>query len=300
MTMNEFLLSIKDLVVNYGSIQALKGVNLDVKKGEIITLVGSNGAGKSTLMNAIMGIVPIKSGNIFYHGSDIAKTDTKKIVKEKIVLVPEGRLIFPALNVYDNLMMGGYLNSDKENQEEGENGISMEFKRDRHDPGKGNERDFRQTRQIDHAEAVRGDIANDKPEEDGKLLIERVCFKIPRKAGNKRDGADDQVILGAKIWIAKAAAKRIGPDGKQGETDRRHDGRRHDRRDKFPPPGGAKAKDTFQYTANERSTKDCTIAILGTDDAGHGNEGEADPHDDRQTAAKTPDREKLEKRADAG
>lgn len=56
MTMNEFLLSIKDLVVNYGSIQALKGVNLDVKKGEIITLVGSNGAGKSTLMNAIMGI----------------------------------------------------------------------------------------------------------------------------------------------------------------------------------------------------------------------------------------------------
>lgn len=66
MTMNEFLLSIKDLVVNYGSIQALKGVNLDVKKGEIITLVGSNGAGKSTLMNAIMGIVPIKSGNIFY------------------------------------------------------------------------------------------------------------------------------------------------------------------------------------------------------------------------------------------
>ena len=76
---------------------------------------------------------------------------------------------------------------DEENQEEGENGISMEFKRDRHDAGKGNERDFRQTRQIDHAEAVRGDIANDKPEEDGKLLIERVCFKIPRKAGDKRD-----------------------------------------------------------------------------------------------------------------
>ena len=176
----------------------------------------------------------------------------------------------------------------------------MEFKRDRHDPGKGNERDFRQTRQIDHTEAVRGDIANDKPEKDGKLLIERVCFKIPRKAGDKRDGADDQVILGAKIWIAKAAAKRIGPDGKQGKPDGRHDGRRHDRRDKFPPPGGAKAKDTFQYAANERSTKDCTIAILGTDDAGHGNEGEADPHDDRQTAAKTPDREKLEKRADAG
>ena len=125
MTMNEFLLSIKDLVVNYGSIQALKGVNLDVKKGEIITLVGSNGAGKSTLMNAIMGIVPIKSGNIFYHGSDIAKTDTKKIVKEKIVLVPEGRLIFPALNVYDNLMMGGYLNSDKENQEEIERVFDM-------------------------------------------------------------------------------------------------------------------------------------------------------------------------------
>ena len=176
----------------------------------------------------------------------------------------------------------------------------MEFKRDRHDPGKGNKRDFRQTRQIDHAEAVRGDIANDKPEENGKLLIERVCFKIPRKAGDKRDGADDQVILGAKIWIAKAAAKRIGPDGKQGETDGRHDGRRHDRRDKFPPPGGAKAKDTFQYTADERSTKDCTIAILGTDDAGYGDEGEADPHDDRQTAAKTPDWEKLEKRADAG
>ena len=175
----------------------------------------------------------------------------------------------------------------------------MEFQRNRHDPGKGNERDFRQTRQIDHAEAVRGDIANDKPEEDGKLLIERVGFEIPRKAGDKRDSTDNQVILGAKIGITKAAAKRIGPDGKQGETDGHHDGRRHDRRDKFPPPRGAKAKDAFQYTADERSTKDCTIAILGTDDAGHGNEGEADSHDDRQTATKTPDREKLEKRTDA-
>ena len=122
----------------------------------------------------------------------------------------------------------------------------MEFKRDRHDPGKGNKRDFRQTRQIDHAEEVCGDIANDKPEEDGKLLIEGVCFEIPSKAGNKRDGADNQVILGAKIWIAKAAAKRICPDGKQRETDGRHNRRRHDRRDKFPPPGCAKAKDTFQ------------------------------------------------------
>ena len=105
--MAEPILKTENLVVSYGSIQALKGVSLEVDKGEIITLVGANGAGKSTLMNAIMGIVPVVSGAVLYKGRTVTRLDTKDKVKQKMILVPEGRMIFPDLNVYDNLMMGG-------------------------------------------------------------------------------------------------------------------------------------------------------------------------------------------------
>ena len=113
----ESILSVQNLHVNYGGIRALRGVSLDVNEGEIITLVGANGAGKSTLMNSIMGLVSKASGSIHYKGEDITTTETAKIVKKGIVLSPEGRHIFPAFTVRDNLMMGGYFSSTRENAE---------------------------------------------------------------------------------------------------------------------------------------------------------------------------------------
>ena len=113
----ESILSVQNLHVNYGGIRAVRGVSLDVNEGEIITLVGANGAGKSTLMNSIMGLVSKASGSIHYKGEDITTTETAKIVKKGIVLSPEGRHIFPAFTVRDNLMMGGYFSSTRENAE---------------------------------------------------------------------------------------------------------------------------------------------------------------------------------------
>lgn len=111
------ILEIKDLAVSYGNIQALRGVDLYVNEGEIISLIGANGAGKSTLMNTIMGLVPPKRGAITYLGENIAGMETREIVKKKAILSPEGRQIFPDLTVLDNLLLGGYFNSEKENEE---------------------------------------------------------------------------------------------------------------------------------------------------------------------------------------
>ncbi|MDI9242400.1 ABC transporter ATP-binding protein [Fusibacillus kribbianus] len=112
------MLSIKDLKVQYGGIQALRGVSLEVDEGEIITLIGANGAGKSTLVNSVMGIVPKSSGSVTYKGTDITKKDTRQIVKSGIILAPEGRHIFPGFTVRDNLMMGGYFGKADANDRE--------------------------------------------------------------------------------------------------------------------------------------------------------------------------------------
>lgn len=112
------ILSVKDLKVQYGGIQALRGVSLEVGEGEIITLIGANGAGKSTLMNSIMGIVPKTSGTVVYRGEDITKRETRQIVKDGIILAPEGRHIFPGFTVKDNLMLGGYYQNAEENEKE--------------------------------------------------------------------------------------------------------------------------------------------------------------------------------------
>ncbi len=109
------VLELDGLQVSYGKIQALRGVSLRVEEGEIITLIGSNGAGKSTTMNAIMGIVPVRDGKISLFGQDVTGQDTRKIVQKGTVLVPEGRQIFPDLTVMDNLLIGGYFHSTKEN-----------------------------------------------------------------------------------------------------------------------------------------------------------------------------------------
>lgn len=106
------MLEIRDLNVYYGGIHALRGVNVDVSKGQIVSIIGSNGAGKSTLLNAISGVVKTASGTIRYEGQDVPKV-INKVVQTGIVQVPEGRLIFANLTVADNLMMGAFLRNDK-------------------------------------------------------------------------------------------------------------------------------------------------------------------------------------------
>ena len=107
--MSDVILSIKDLKINYGGIEAVKGISFDVTRGSIVTLVGANGAGKSSTLRAISGLIKPKEGNIIFEGEDITAGDTTSIVKKGITLVPEGRRIFPDLTVYENLMVGAYI-----------------------------------------------------------------------------------------------------------------------------------------------------------------------------------------------
>ncbi|HIV16988.1 MAG TPA: ABC transporter ATP-binding protein [Candidatus Alectryocaccobium stercorigallinarum] len=111
------LLKLENLVSNYGSIKALKGISFEVNEGEIVTLIGANGAGKSTTMNTISGLKNLNGGKIIYDGQDISKWDARHKVKAGIVLSPEGRQVFPDFSVLDNLLMGGYLQTDSKNQE---------------------------------------------------------------------------------------------------------------------------------------------------------------------------------------
>lgn len=103
------LLRLEKVVVDYGSIHALKEIDIDVNTGGVITLIGANGAGKSTTMKAIMGLIPVKSGKIWFDGKEITNLDTKNMVQSGIILSPEGRQVFPRFSVMDNLMMGAYL-----------------------------------------------------------------------------------------------------------------------------------------------------------------------------------------------
>ena len=106
------MLEVKDLVVSYGGIEALKGISFSVDEGQIVTLIGANGAGKSTTLRAITGLVPVKSGSIFYNGDDITRLATQKTVERGIALVPEGRRVFANLTVLENLKIGAYLRKD--------------------------------------------------------------------------------------------------------------------------------------------------------------------------------------------
>ena len=106
------LLEIKDLQVYYGVIQALKGITFEVNEGEIVTLIGANGAGKTTTMQSIMGLIHPRSGEIIYNGQNIVGMPTHKIVRLGMTQVPEGRRVFSELSVYDNLVMGGYINKN--------------------------------------------------------------------------------------------------------------------------------------------------------------------------------------------
>jgi len=106
------LLSIRDLVVRIGQIQALRGANLQVAEGTIVALLGANGAGKSTTLKTISGLLRPASGDIFYRGESISKRTPREIVSLGIVQVPEGRRLFPRMSVLENLLVGAYLRSD--------------------------------------------------------------------------------------------------------------------------------------------------------------------------------------------
>lgn len=110
--MSEIILSIKDLKVNYGGIEAVKGISFDVPKGDIVTLIGANGAGKSSTLRTIAGLVKPKGGTIEFEGENISGKDPTTIVKRGITMVPEGRRIFPDLTVVENLRVGAYLRKD--------------------------------------------------------------------------------------------------------------------------------------------------------------------------------------------
>ena len=106
------ILEIKDLVVSYGGIEAVKGIDLNVEEGKIVTLIGSNGAGKSTTLKTIAGLVGAKKGSIKFCGKNLLGKSTDQIVSQGVTLVPEGRRVFDNLTVEENLRIGAYLRKD--------------------------------------------------------------------------------------------------------------------------------------------------------------------------------------------
>jgi branched-chain amino acid transport system ATP-binding protein len=107
------MLEIRDLHVAYGGIKAVKGISIDVPKGEIVTLIGANGAGKTSTLRAIAGLCKNRRGAITWNGKALPANDPVSIVKDGIVMSPEGRRIFPHLTVLENLELGAYSRSDK-------------------------------------------------------------------------------------------------------------------------------------------------------------------------------------------
>ena len=116
------MLKVRDLVVAYGGIEALKGISLDVPDGKIVTLIGANGAGKSTLLRSIIGLVKVKNGSVECNGDILTGLNSQQIVSKGLTLVPEGRRVFPNLTVLENLRIGAYMRKD-------EDGIAADIKR---------------------------------------------------------------------------------------------------------------------------------------------------------------------------
>ena len=107
------MLEVKDLVVSYGAIKALRGISFDVDAGEIISLIGSNGAGKTTTLHSVSNLIKKVSGSITFDGVDITSLPADKIVQMGLIQVPEGRRVFANMSVKENLEMGAYLRRDK-------------------------------------------------------------------------------------------------------------------------------------------------------------------------------------------
>jgi branched-chain amino acid transport system ATP-binding protein len=110
--MTNTLLKVTGLKVSYGGIQAVKGIDFEVREGELVSLIGSNGAGKTTTMKAITGILPINAGDIEYRGQSIRGQGPWDLVKQGLAMVPEGRGVFTRMSILENLQMGAYVRED--------------------------------------------------------------------------------------------------------------------------------------------------------------------------------------------
>jgi branched-chain amino acid transport system ATP-binding protein len=110
--MAETLLSVQGLAVAYGGIRAVKGVNLEVRAGEKVCLIGSNGAGKTTTLKAITGLLPAAAGEVNFRGQSLAGQGTWDLVQQGLVMVPEGRGVFARMSILENLQMGAYIRRD--------------------------------------------------------------------------------------------------------------------------------------------------------------------------------------------
>lgn len=108
------MLKVNQLVVNYGAINALRGVSIEVSEGEVVTIIGGNGAGKSTLMKAISGLEPVAGGSIALAGHDLTRMPAHRRVTLGVAQSPEGRQVFPDQSVRDNLLLGAYLRDDRD------------------------------------------------------------------------------------------------------------------------------------------------------------------------------------------
>lgn len=122
-------LSIKDLHINYGMIQAVKGASFEVNKGEVVALIGANGAGKTSILHTLTGLIPAKSGSIEFEGKEISKMPAHKIVTMGMAHVPEGRRVFAELSVFENLKLGAYTRKDKAEIEDTIKSIYKRFPR---------------------------------------------------------------------------------------------------------------------------------------------------------------------------
>jgi branched-chain amino acid transport system ATP-binding protein len=112
--MSDVLLKVSGVRVAYGGIQAVKGVDFEVREGELVSLIGSNGAGKTTTMKAITGSLPLSGGEIEYLGRNIKGRGPWELVKEGLAMVPEGRGVFTRMTIQENLLMGAHIRSDKD------------------------------------------------------------------------------------------------------------------------------------------------------------------------------------------
>ena len=108
---DEILLQVQDVHVAYGKAEVVHGVSMDVRKGEFVVLLGRNGAGKSTLLHAISGLIPKKSGQVFFGGHDVTNSSPREIVQKGVIQVLEGHRVFHSLSVEDNLLIGTYANA---------------------------------------------------------------------------------------------------------------------------------------------------------------------------------------------